>query len=168
MAFYVNPRIRPTLVGLIDAAEVSLCVTQCYVSDEALVKAMVRAVRDRGVQVGMVVDHGQTLQPASRLMPDQLRRLGEWGIEIRTYSPTGGATALMHAKSWLADDCVAALGSANATKNSMELCYEMVTVTRSLVVTRELRGAFDALWADSSPLDLDTLPDMQTLRRSRS
>ena len=104
VAFYLNPRIRPTIVELVDATQVSLCVTQCYVSDDALVNAMVRAVRDRGVRVGMVVDHGQALRPASSYMPDQLRLLSEWGIEIRTYQAPGGATALMHAKSWLADD----------------------------------------------------------------
>ena len=67
---------------------------------------------------------------------------------------------------------MALLGSANATKNSLELCYEMVTVTRSLTVTRELREAFNALWAESKPIELDSLPDLGgsslRLRRSRS
>ena len=52
VAVVLNPHIRPALVGLIDAAEVSLCVTQCYLSDEALVRAMVRAVRDRNLHGG--------------------------------------------------------------------------------------------------------------------
>ena len=59
-------------------------------------------------------------------------------------------------------------GSANATKNSLELCYEMIVVTRSLKVTRELRSAFDALWADSAPLDVSSLPQAGAIRRSRS
>ena len=74
----------------------------------------------------------------------------------------------MHAKSWLMDDCLAIMGSCNGTKNSRNDCFEMTVSTRSLLVTTELRKAFDALWAISAQLDLDTLPEPRTPRRSRS
>ena len=101
-------------------------------------------------------------------MPDQLRVLSEWGAEIRTFKPHSSLTSLMHAKSWLVDDAVAAICSANATENSLERCYEMLVVTRSLEVTRDLRSAFDALWQGGEPLDLNMLPEPGAVRRSRS
>ena len=74
----------------------------------------------------------------------------------------------MHAKAWLIDDCLAITGSCNGTKNSMDGCFEMMVSTRSLLVTTEPRKAFDALWAVGAQLDLDTLPEPRTPRRSRS
>ena len=99
LSFHENPQIKPTLVKLIDEAEVSLRVTQCYLSDGELTAAMMRAMRDRAVKVGLVIDYSQTKTPASRFMPDQLRVLSEWGADIRTFQPHGGVTSLMHAKS---------------------------------------------------------------------
>ena len=166
----LNPQIRPTLISMIDTAETSLRVTQCYLGDDALTQALCRARRDRGVSVDVVVDEGQCKHPCSASQPEQLRLLLEWRVDVRSFSPPGGTTALMHAKSWLADDCLAALGSSNATRNSMDFCWELIVFTRAEDVTRSLKSAFEDLWAKSAPLDLGMLPapEKMAVRRSRS
>ena len=140
-------------------------VMQCYYSDEALTYALIRAIRDRQVTVGFIADGGQCKNPWMR---EPLGALLEWGADVRLFSPPGGAAALMHAKAWLIDDCLAITGSCNGTVNSMGSCFEMMVSTRSLLVTTELRKAFDAVWAVGVQLDLATLPEPRTPRRSRS
>ena len=158
----LDPHIRDMIVEAIEAAEASVCTTQCYYSDVALTLALVQAMRDRQVSVGFIADRGQC---RNAWMSEQLRVLLEWKADIRTFSPPGSAAALMHAKSWLADDCLAVLANSNGTKNSMNDCYEMMVSTPSLKVTTKSRRAFD-LWAISAQLVVDMLPDPKMARRS--
>ena len=74
----------------------------------------------------------------------------------------------MHAKAWLADDCVAMIGSCNGTPNSMDQCFEIMVATRALQVTKSLRASFDTLWAEAAPLDLEALEEVSENRRARS
>jgi phosphatidylserine/phosphatidylglycerophosphate/cardiolipin synthase-like enzyme len=108
MGFYLNPDIRRMLVAAVDAAEVSAHVRQCYYSDDQLNLALIRAMRDRGVNIGFIADEGQCRHG---WMSEPLSALVAWGADVRIYSPQGGVSALMHAKAWLIDDCLAILGS---------------------------------------------------------
>ena len=70
------------IVEAVEAAEVGICVTQCYYNDEALTRALVQAIRDRHVSVGFIADGGQC---RNSWMHEQLKTLLEWRADVRTF-----------------------------------------------------------------------------------
>ena len=91
----------------------------------------------------------------------------EWGGLVRIRRPHGGSAAFMsaqHEKSWLFDDGMVVVGSANATDNSMNNCEEAVVCTRSLQAADAAREHFRRLWEDGEPVSAVWLGELITAK----
>jgi cardiolipin synthase len=110
--------------------------TPYFVPDDALARALMVAAR-RGVDVMLAVP-ARSNHPLSDLVAGPyLRELAAAGVKVRL------VPGMLHAKTVLADDSVAAVGSANFDMRSLFLNYEI-----ALFFTGPAEIAFMASWFD--------------------
>jgi cardiolipin synthase len=115
------------LCAIFEAKRRIWIATPYFVPDEALVHALVLAIR-RGVAVQILVPLRSNHRTADLAGAAYLRELRDAGGVIRCYEP-----GMMHAKILLVDDDVGFLGSANMDRRSFFLDYEIAL----LVADRE-------------------------------
>jgi cardiolipin synthase len=117
-----STRARILFQTLIGSAQKSLKITTPYfLPDESLIQELVRAVRDRHVQVQILVpgkhsDHSMTRSSSRGTYGDLLRA----GAEIYEYQP-----AMIHAKIMVVDDVWSIVGSTNLDHRSFGLNDEV-------------------------------------------
>jgi phosphatidylserine/phosphatidylglycerophosphate/cardiolipin synthase-like enzyme len=121
---------------------------------EPYVNSLRRVMNEYRVHVQALLDAGQFERPSSRQQATRILELLRWGAEIRTSRPTVSRYSSMHAKLWLVDGCVAVMGSANATRNSLENNAELVVVTRVDSVIQGATARFRSLWETAQPVDV--------------
>lgn len=112
--------------------------TPYFVPDEPLARALAVAVR-RGVEVLIAVPARSNHPLADLIAGPYLRELAEAGAKVQRVSH------MLHAKAVLADDSVAAVGSANFDMRSLFLDYEI-----SLFFTGSAEIAFMASWFEET------------------
>jgi cardiolipin synthase len=135
-----SDRIYDALLSSIFTARRRLwIVTPYFVPDEALLRALVLAVR-RGVDVRVVVPRRSNHLTADLAGASSLRALAREGGDVRMYAPE-----MLHAKVVLIDDDLAITGSANFDMRSLFLDYELALVVSSPSVTEQLEAWFRAL-----------------------
>jgi cardiolipin synthase len=120
--------------------------TPYFVPDEPLARALAVAAR-RGVDVRVVVPERSNHALADLVAGPYLRELAESGVEIRR------VPRMLHAKAVLADDSVAAAGSANFDMRSLFLDYEI-----ALFFTGAAEIAFMAAWFEDTIKDAASGP----------
>jgi len=120
--------------------------TPYFVPDEALLRALVLAVR-RGVDVRVVVPARSNHRTADYAGASYLRAVAAAGGTICCYAPT-----MMHAKAILVDESLAAIGSANLDMRSLFLNYEIALFCSSPKETAVLAAWFESQWPECGPL----------------
>jgi cardiolipin synthase len=120
--------------------------TPYFVPDEALLRALVLAVR-RGVDVRIVVPARSNHRTADYAGASYLRAVAEAGGKICCFRPT-----MLHAKAVLVDDAVAVIGSANVDMRSLFLNYEIALFATSAREISALDAWFGSLWPECGEL----------------
>ena len=72
---------------------------------------------------------------------------------MRTRRPMPGMTSAQHEKTWLFDEALLIVGSANASFNSMTKCEETVIATRSKDLIEAQAAHFDKIWETAKEVD---------------
>jgi cardiolipin synthase len=131
------------LSGTFDARSRLWVSTPYFVPDEALLRALVLAVR-RGVDVRVLVPRRSNHLTADLAGASYLRALAREGGQVYSYVPR-----MLHAKVVLIDDELTILGSANMDMRSLFLDYELALVLVSNERVHELERWFQVCFADS-------------------
>jgi cardiolipin synthase len=113
-----DPIYDALLTGIFRAERRFWVATPYFIPDEALVKALILAVR-RGVDVRIVVPAVSNHLLADLGAAPSLRQLREAGANVRRLD------RMLHAKAVLVDDAQAVIGSANFDMRSLFLDYEI-------------------------------------------
>ena len=118
----MSTRARMLFQTLLASAEESIYITTPYfLPDRSARQEMVRAIRERGVEVKIITpgknnDHLLTRRSSRRLYGDLLRA----GAEIYEYEP-----AMLHAKTMIVDQMWSVIGSTNFDNRSFGLNDEV-------------------------------------------
>ena len=88
------------------------------------------ARRRAGVNVLVLLDHGQHLKCSCVNQPARVAELMKLGVEFKTYRPPTGDKSCMHVKSWVCDGDVFMGGSVNFTKNGIQSNVEHLIITK--------------------------------------
>jgi cardiolipin synthase len=128
------------LSGTFEAKRRLWVATPYFVPDEALLRALVLAVR-RGVDVRVVVPRRSNHLTADLAGASFLRELSREGGKVHCYVPE-----MLHAKIVLIDDDLAILGSANMDMRSLFLNYEIALVITSRPEAAELEAWFRSVF----------------------
>ncbi len=135
-------------------------ITTPYLIPDTAIQAAMRTAVFRGVDVRLLVPRRSDV-PISRLAarsyyPDLLAA----GVRIFEYLP-----AILHAKAWLFDDDLSALGSANLDTRSFKLNFEVSCFIHSVELNAELAGIFEEELLHSEPVTAKGLERTSALRR---
>jgi cardiolipin synthase len=143
-----SDRIYDALISAaFDARERLWIATPYFVPDEALLRALILAVR-RGVDVRVVVPKRSNHLTADWAGASYLRALAREGGRVRCY-----AREMLHAKLALFDGELAMLGSANMDMRSLFLDYEIALVVTSAACAAALQSWFTRLFEESAELE---------------
>ncbi|HVZ33570.1 MAG TPA: phospholipase D-like domain-containing protein [Polyangiaceae bacterium] len=143
-----SDRIYDALISAaFDARERLWIATPYFVPDEALLRALVLAVR-RGVDVRVVVPKRSNHLTADLAGASYLRALAREGGRVRCYT-----REMLHAKLALFDAELAMLGSANMDMRSLFLDYEIALVITSADCAAALQAWFTRLFEESAELE---------------
>lgn len=140
--------------ALIESARTSICITTPYFlpSDSAR-QALIRAARDRGVHVRILVAGPHIDHPAvRRVSRHSSRHLLRSGAEIFEYQPS-----MIHAKLMVVDHVWCVFGSTNFDHRSFALNDEVNVATLNRDLAAALQRDFDRDLADSRRLTLQML-----------
>lgn len=146
--------------SLIEAAQKRLVIaTPYFVPDEAMMMALTSAAK-RGVAVTLLnseaVDQDMVVA-AQRSFYEELMRAG---IEIRRYA----APVLLHAKTMIVDDDLAAIGSSNMDLRSFTLNMEVTLLVYDAATVQKLHDIVAVYLACSNRID----PEVWRARSLRS
>jgi len=139
------------LVGLIARARERLLISTGYFVPDRRFRAQLREAVARGVDVQVLTPGRNTDQPPSFHAGAELyEELLRGGVRIHHYRPT-----MMHAKTFVVDRDLAAVGTLNFDNRSVELNDEVLTVIRDRGITEDLAHAFAEDRELSDPVDLE-------------
>lgn len=147
----VNPIREAYFFAIMNARE-SLCIASPYIVPDLALRDALKTAARSGVEVVLLT---QSWPPDNYLAEfcgsywfEELLRAG---VRIHRYEP-----GMMHAKLVVADDVVAAVGSANLDNRSLVLNFELIGVFAGKPEVAQLAGRFDEMLAQSRALELDT------------
>jgi cardiolipin synthase len=133
--------------------------TPYFVPDDAILTALVSAAM-RGVDVRIIApangDSKLVDLAARSYFPDLLA----CGARVFEYLPR-----FVHAKTFVVDDDIAIVGTANLDNRSFRLDFELVTITYGAALNAKLAAAFRADLEQCRELRLATLADQRFLSR---
>ncbi len=147
-----STRARILYQTLLASAQKRLHITTPYfLPDRSVRRELLRAIRERGVEVKIIVpgshsDHLITRRSSRRLFGDLLRA----GAQIYEYEP-----AMIHAKTMMIDDLWAVVGSTNFDNRSFGLNDEVNLAARDPVLTARLEEDFARDLAESREVTYD-------------
>jgi cardiolipin synthase len=147
-----STRARVLIQTLIAAARKSITITTPYfLPDHSLRDELVRAKKDRGVEVTILVpgahsDHALTRSSSRRLFGDLL----EAGAKIYEYSP-----AMIHAKILVIDGVWSVFGTTNFDSRSFGLNDEVNVAVLDPSLASELTAQFRDDLKESSEVNYD-------------
>lgn len=147
---YGRRRMRFMMDGLIDGAEDRLWLTNPYFVPSLRVQKRLTAAAMRGVDVRILVPAKTDVRLARWASHAAYARLLAGGVRIFEYLPR-----VLHAKTVLADDCYAMIGTSNLDYRSIFLNYEINLVSKEPSLNRALHDQFLADLAESKEI----LPD---------
>lgn len=123
--------------------------TPYYIPPEPI-QAVLRAARQRGVDVRLMVPRRSDVQLVQFASRSYYEPLLEEGVRIFEYEPR-----TLHAKAMTVDDQLVILGSANMDLRSFRLNFELVCVAESRALARRVRELFEADQEKSHEVRLD-------------
>jgi cardiolipin synthase A/B len=147
-----STRARILYQTLLAAAQESIHITTPYfLPDRSARREMVRAVRERGVELKIIVpgkhsDHLLTRRSSRRLFGDLLKA----GARIYEYEP-----AMIHAKTMIIDDVWSVVGSTNFDNRSFGLNDEINLAARDSKLAARLAEDFSTDLASSREVTYD-------------
>ncbi len=130
---------RRRLCGLIGTARERIDLCMYLLADDELARALIKARRDHGVAVRLILDDDQTKQAGS-----DHEALAEAGVLIRTDS----CAQYMHHKFGIYDGAWLSTGSANWTRAAAEANFENMIVTNDVRLVQPYMREFERLWRD--------------------
>ena len=135
--------VEKVLVQEIEHARKSIHVLMYSFTDDALAAALQKAAQ-RGVDVKIVFDHGQTFEKHS-LAGMMLDKLGPERIEFRS----GKGRGIMHEKMAVYDGADVSLGSFNWTDSARDNNWENLDIIHDSKLAANCELEFNRVW--SSP-----------------
>lgn len=147
-----STRARILYQTLLASAQRSLHITTPYfLPDRSVRQELVRAIRERGVEVKIIVpgrhsDHLLTRRSSRRLFGDLLRA----GARIYEYEP-----AMIHAKTMMIDGLWSVVGSTNFDNRSFGLNDEVNLAARDAALTARLEEDFARDLSESREISYD-------------
>jgi cardiolipin synthase len=147
-----HPTLLHTFFTAITRAETRAWLTTPYfVPDQTLVTAMSTAALRR-VDVRLIIPQRGDSRLIDLAARSYLPELLASGVKVYEYLPR-----FIHAKTFVIDDDVAIIGSANLDNRSLWLNFELAAVLYDQALTAELAAAFLADQAHCRPIHLSTL-----------
>jgi cardiolipin synthase len=147
-----STRARILFQMLLASAQKSILITTPYFLPDRSARAeMVRAIRERGVEIQIVVpglksDHALTRNSSRRLYGDLLAA----GAKIYEYAPT-----MMHAKTLVVDGMWSVVGSTNFDNRSFGLNDEVNLAACDESLAARITADFERDRADSAPVSYE-------------
>ena len=161
-----NETMAGVVAGLIIRSRVTVLGIQYCFDHPAVANAIIRKMRDQKVQTKLLLDQAQFEGPSCAAQTVTLRGLFAWGIEMRTYKPSGGGFACLHAKVWIGEDEYTT-GSVNATKSGMSTNKEILMHARSAVGAQQLRSWHEELWSAAAPITEERLKKVEEKKKPK-
>jgi len=151
-----NPDILPMLEMALRSflSVVRICV---YTVDKVILESFTSRLRRGEADGWMILDENQCNNPSCSSQRAAMLNMKEWGVHMRTRRPKPGMTSAQHEKTWLFDEALLVVGSANASFNSMTKCEETVIATRSKDLITAQAIHFDKIWETAKEIDWDKL-----------
>ena len=147
-----STRARILFQMLLASAQKSILITTPYFLPDRSARAeMVRAIKERGVEIQIVVpglksDHALTRNSSRRLYGDLL----EAGAKIYEYTPT-----MMHAKTLVIDGLWSVIGSTNFDNRSFGLNDEVNFAACDETLAALITADFERDRAESAPVSYE-------------
>ena len=129
-----------------------------YACDNVVVGPLTARLRRGDYAVFGVLDEGQVKNPSCTTQRAALLALRDWNtatnpVRFRMRRPRPGMTSAQHEKSWLFDEELLVVGSANATENSFTKCEEACIFTRNPDLIEIQADHFQKIWLDATEVD---------------
>ena len=158
----LSPRGTMTdmFVSVLAEARVNVTITTPYFApDPPLIGAIVAAAR-RGVEVRIIFPHRNDSQIVGAISRAYYPVLAKAGVRIFEYR--GG---MLHAKTLVADDALALIGSSNMDRRSLDLNFENSILSQSVELTAQVRERQASWLADAIEIDRDAATNRPIPRR---
>ena len=158
----LSPRGTMTdmFVSVIAAARTSMMITTPYFApDPPLIEAIVAAAR-RGVEVQIIFPRRNDSRIVGAISRAYYPVLARAGVRIFEY---GGG--LLHAKTIVADDLLALIGSSNMDRRSLDLNFENNILFESELLAAQLRDRQRRWFTDAIEIDHDEATSRPMPRR---
>lgn len=139
-----HDEIAPGLAAIVDAAQHRLLITNPYVALSEAVREKLEAAGRRGVRIDLLTNSPGTAEGAA----SQAFFYNEWpkllaripNLHIYVFAGERG----LHAKTGVADGEIASIGSFNLDIISSDINGEVIALTRSKALARDLEASFRA------------------------
>ncbi len=158
-----STRARILFQMLLASAQKSILITTPYFLPDRSARAeMVRAIRERGVEIQILVpgqksDHALTRNSSRRLYGDLLAA----GAKIYEYAPT-----MMHAKTLVVDELWSVVGSTNFDNRSFGLNDEVNLAACDESLAARISADFERDRAESAPVSYEEWRRRPVLERA--
>ena len=113
------------------------------------------------MDIRFILDHNQMQRPSCATHHMRVRDLLEWGAVIRTWKPGAPTFSSQHSKTWLFDESLYIVGSANCTVNSFANNHEQAVLFREATSVARAKELFENNWALATPLTNERLSSIQ-------
>ncbi|VAW74231.1 Cardiolipin synthetase [hydrothermal vent metagenome] len=130
-------QLRCIFTDMFSGAEHSIHLTTPYFIPDRRTQRLLNAAASRGVDVRLLVPHKGDIRIARWAAQAAYAGLLDAGVRIYEYLPR-----MLHAKTIVADDCYATVGTANLDYRSFFVNYELNLFTRDPVLCQNLRAQF--------------------------
>ncbi len=135
------PAVDRVMADILDSARKEILITAYAITEGSggVLEALRRAVR-RGVRCSLIINRLRSQPIASRTMLRSLCRDHPYNFQLFDFSAPD--TSELHAKTLVADDQVAVVGSANLTWQGMTAGHELSVVVRgpaSCIIAERIR-----------------------------
>jgi len=152
-----NPMIKDALSSAMRHFK-KLMRVAWYACDMAIVEPLTARLRKGDYALFGVLDEGQVNNPSCTTQRAAMLALREWNtasnpVQFRMRRPASGMTSAQHEKSWLFDEELLVIGSANATENSFTKCEEACIFTMNPDLIAIQADHFQKIWLDATEVD---------------
>ncbi len=127
----------------IRAARTSIRTEQFLLDQKDVVSALIAAHR-RGVDVRVLLDPNSFFFGGVNIETEQT--LLKAGVPVRTFHDPTGAETLLHAKMAVFDGRDVIVGSANWSRNALQVNHELALMFRDPAIAADFSATFDADW----------------------
>ena len=149
-----SPHAPLLLTAVIHEARERLWISTPFLVPDRTVDEALRAAAARGVDVRLLVPHRSDSRLADLAMLSLLPEMDECGIRVYRHRK-----AMVHLKTWVIDDQLAAIGSMNLDNRSLRLNFEVMALVRDEAFTGEIATMLEQDFDHSEILGASTYTD---------